>query len=77
MYAQSRRYHGGDTKLNARAMQLSRKELEELSQLVPDPKSDDLFDPGGARFSGTGGPSCEPPAAFPALLGPLWMESRQ
>lgn len=51
MYAQSRRYHGGDAKLNARAMQLSRRELEELSQLVPDPKSDDLFDPGGAPLS--------------------------
>ena len=52
MRAQPRRSGGGDIKLSSRAMQLSRKELEELSQLVPDPKSDDLFDPGGAPFPG-------------------------
>lgn len=56
MRAQPRRSGGGDVKLSSRAMQLSRKELEELSQLVPDPKSDDLFDPGGAPFPRTGGP---------------------
>ncbi|KAK9832788.1 hypothetical protein WJX81_000885 [Elliptochloris bilobata] len=40
-----RRIGTGDIKLSSPAMALSRRELAELSQLVPDPKSDDLFDP--------------------------------
>lgn len=45
--SQPRRSGSGNVKLGA-GMKLSRKDLAELSQFMPDPKSDDLFDPGAA-----------------------------
>jgi len=46
--AQPRRTGAGDVKQGSRATTLSQRELAELSQLVPDPKTDELFDPGTA-----------------------------
>jgi len=46
--AQPRRTGAGDVKQGSRVTTLSQRELAELSQLVPDPKTDELFDPGAA-----------------------------